>query len=286
MKGSVEQLLDRTTFAERHLNLAVSGGADSTAMALLAHAAGRSATLHHVDHGLRPGGDEEAAQVRELANRLGFSFVSHCVKVELGPNIEARARELRFSVLPGDIATGHTADDRAASVLINLLRGAGSRGLSTLEAGPRHPIVSLTRTETEGICRDAVVSFFTDPTNSDEAFLRNAVRRRLLPLASELAGRDVVALLNRSAEVLGEEDAFLDVLANSTIPDPLDVAQLRSAPKVLMVRRLRQLLCHDGYFPSVAEISRVIEVVNGEVIACELHGGRRVARSKGRLSIG
>ena len=107
-----------------------------------------------------------------------------------------------------------------------------------------------------------------------------------MPLASELAGRDVVTLLNRSAEVLGEEDAFLDELANAAIVDPLDVTQLRSAPKVLMVRRLRQLLCHDGYFPSVAEISRVIEVVNGEVIACELHGGRRVARSKGRLSIG
>jgi len=286
VNSSVEQLLDRTTFSLGHLSLAVSGGADSTAMELLAHAAGRTATLHHVDHGLRPGGDEEAAQVRDLANRLGFSFVAHRVKVEPGPNVEARARELRFSVLPSDIATGHTADDRAASVLINLLRGAGARGLSTLATGPRHPIISLSRAETEGLCAAANIASFTDPTNSDEAFLRNAVRRRLLPLAGELAGRDVVALLNRSAEVLGAEDTFLDDLAQSTIVDPFDVAQLRSAPKVLMVRRLRHLLYVDGYFPSVAEIDRVIAVVNGEVIACEVHGGRRVARSKGRLSIG
>jgi len=285
VSGSVEHFLDRTTFGEGHLDLAVSGGADSTALALLAHAAKRSATLHHVDHGLRPGGGDEAARVHALADQLGFSFVAHRVEVGGGPNMEARARALRFSVLPTTVATGHTANDRAASLLINLLRGAGSRGLSTLEPGPRHPIVALTRTDTESICELAQVHVFFDPSNSNEAYLRNAVRRRLLPLASELAGRDVVALLNRSANLLGEEDAFLDALALETITDPLEIAQLRSAPAVLMVRRLRQLLVINGYFPSQAEIDRVIEVVHGRVVACEINGGRRVARSKGRLSI-
>lgn len=286
MKVPVEQLLDRTTFGEGHLELAVSGGADSTALALLAHSAKRSATLHHVDHGIRLSGNEEAERVAALASQLGFCFVGHRIDVALGPNLEARARALRFSVLPEHIATGHTADDRAASVLINLLRGAGSRGLSTLEAGPRHPIVSLTRAETEAVCKNSGVTYFTDPTNSNEAFLRNAVRRRLLPLAGELSGRDVVRLLNRSAEILGQEDAYLDELAKQAIADPLNVAQLRDAPRLLMVRRLRQLLCLNGYFPSLAEIDRVVEVVDGHVIACELSGGRRVARSKGRLRIG
>ncbi len=283
---SVEELLDRTTFGEGHLELAVSGGADSTALALLAHAAKRSATLHHVDHRLRQGGAEEAQRVRELAHRLGFGFQAHEVEVGHGPNLEARARAKRFSVLPDNVATGHTANDRAASVLINLLRGAGARGLSTVAAGPRHPIVALTRAETEALCVHFGEPFFTDPTNTDEAFLRNAVRRQLLPLASELAGRDVVALLNRSAEILGQEDDYLDALAKATIVDPFDVAELRAAPPVLVARRLRHTLVHDGYFPSLAEIDRVLEVIRGEVIACELSGGRRVARSKGRLHIG
>ena len=283
---SVEELLDRTTVGRGHHELAVSGGADSTALALLAHAAKRSATLHHVDHRLRQGGAEEAHRVRELAHRLGFGFQAHEVEVGHGPNLEARARAKRFSVLPDNVATGHTADDRAASMLINLLRGAGSRGLSTVVAGSRHPIVALTRAETEALCVHFGEPYFTDPTNTDEAFLRNAVRRQLLPLASELAGRDVVALLNRSAEILGQEDDYLDALAKTTIVDPFDVAELRAAPPVLVARRLRHTLVHEGYFPSLAEIDRVLEVVRGEVIACELSGGRRVARSKGRLRIG
>jgi tRNA(Ile)-lysidine synthase len=282
---SVEQLLDRTTFGHGPLHLAVSGGADSTALALLAHIGGYVARLHHVDHGLRPGGADEARRVAELADRLGFGFSAHTIDVTPGPNLEARARALRFSVLPPDVATGHTANDRAASVLINLLRGAGSRGLSTLRPGPRHPIVGLTRAETEALCEATSTPYVTDPTNSDEAYLRNAVRRQLLPLASQLAGRDVVSLLNRSADLLHDDDAFLDALAEAELPDPLDVEALRAAPVVLRRRRLRQLLDTGGYAPSVAELDRVNEVVSGHVVACELSGGRRVARSKGRLIV-
>jgi tRNA(Ile)-lysidine synthase len=282
---SVEQLLDRTTFGHGPLHLAVSGGADSTALALLAHFGGYVATVHHVDHGLRPGGADEARGVAELAERLGFAFSAHTIDVTPGPNLEARARALRFSVLPPDVATGHTANDRAASVLINLLRGAGSRGLSTLRPGPRHPIVGLTRAETEALCEATSTPYVTDPTNSDEAYLRNAVRRQLLPLASQLAGRDVVSLLNRSADLLHDDDAFLDALAEAELPDPLDVEALRAAPVVLRRRRLRQLLDTGGYAPSVAELDRVNEVVSGHVVACELSGGRRVARSKGRLIV-
>ena len=286
MTISAEELLGRTTFASGHLDLAVSGGADSTALALLAHAAHRTATLHHVDHGLRLGSEQEADAVGKLAKGLGFSFVSHRVEVQGGSNLEARARAARFSVLPEGVATGHTADDRAASVLMNLLRGAGPKGLSTLRAGPRHPILQLRRHETVALCQAAGVEVVFDPSNDSDAHLRNRVRKQLLPLADALMSRDVAALINRTADVVGTEDDYLDGLAIALIPDPFDIAALRNAHPVLVARRLRQMLTVEGYGPSSAELSRINSVIVGQEVACEISRGRRIARSKGRLIVG
>ena len=89
-------------------------------MAVLASLLNQPLVLHHVDHGLRAGSDREAEIVAELATSLSARFIAHSVSVEAGPNLEARAREARFSVLPNGVATGHTAEDRAATVLIKL----------------------------------------------------------------------------------------------------------------------------------------------------------------------
>jgi tRNA(Ile)-lysidine synthase len=117
------------------LALAVSGGPDSSALALLARAAGRPATVHHVDHGLRPESAADAERVAELADLLGYRFVAHRVRVPPGPNLEARARRPRYEVLPPRVVTGHTMDDQAETVLLNMLRGAGLDGLGAMSAG-------------------------------------------------------------------------------------------------------------------------------------------------------
>ena len=254
-------------------------------MAVLASLLNQPLVLHHVDHGLRAGSDREAEIVAELATSLSARFIAHSVSVEAGPNLEARAREARFSVLPNGVATGHTAEDRAATVLINLLRGAGSRGLSSLRPGPTHPILELRRAETVALCEALHLTCVVDPTNTSTEFLRNQVRRELLPKMEELASRDIVPLLNRSASVLGEEDAYLDELSLAAIPDPTDLKVLRAAPTVLVARRLRQHLAHHGYAPSVAELGRVLQVVRGEVLACEVAGGRRVTRANQHLVV-
>ena len=254
-------------------------------MAVLASLLNQPLVLHHVDHGLREGSDREVQVVADLATALKAAFVSHTVTIAAGPNLEARARDARFSVLPSGVATGHTADDRAATVVINLLRGAGSRGLSSLREGHHHPILALRRSEAVGLCQELNLTCVIDPTNTSSDFLRNQVRMELLPHMENLANRDIVVLLNRSAMLLGEEDAYLDELALEAIPDPTDLVALQKAPSVLVARRLRNYLTFNGYAPSVAELSRVLQVVRGEVLACEVAGGRRVTRAARHLVV-
>src|SRR5438105_1748979 len=110
---SSNDLLPRCTFppAGSDVACAVSGGADSLALLVLAVAAGCRATAVHVDHGLRAGSAADADVVRDAARRLGAGFRAERVDVGAGPNLEARARVARYAVLPPDVLTGHTADD-------------------------------------------------------------------------------------------------------------------------------------------------------------------------------
>ena len=132
------------------------GGADSLALLVLATAAGCAVTAIHVDHGLRAGSETEAEVVQRAAARFGARFESRRVSVVSGPNLEARARAARFAVLPAGVATGHTMDDQAETILVNLLRGAGADGLAGMEPGARHPMLGLRRRETHALCAAVV----------------------------------------------------------------------------------------------------------------------------------
>ena len=160
-----------------------------------------------------------------------------------GPNLEARARQARYAVLPPDVLTGHTADDQAETVLLNLLRGAGIDGLAGMGAG-RHPIIRLRRAETRALCAAEDLTPVDDPSNADPAFRRNRVRHELLPFLDELAERDVAALLARQADVLREDAALLDALAAAL--DPTDARALAAAPTALARRAVRRLALATG----------------------------------------
>lgn len=280
-------LLDRCRFPPvgRHLDCAVSGGADSLALLVLAVAAGCEVVAWHVDHGLRPGSAAEADLVRRAAAATGAGFEARRAPLVTGSNLEARARAGRRALLPPDVATGHTADDQAETVLLNLLRGAGTAGLAGMRAGPRHPILGLRRSETAGVVREAGLTPFVDPSNADPAFRRNRVRHELLPLLGDVAGRDVVPILARQAELLADDSDVLDDLAGAL--DVCDAATLAAAHPALARRAVRRWLA-DGperYAPSAAAVERILEVARGNAVACEVEGGRRVSRSGGRLRV-
>ena len=278
-------LLARCTYPRpgTTVTCAVSGGADSLALLVLAVEAGCRVTAVHVDHGLRPGSDAEAGVVAAAAARFGAAFRSEQALVAPGPNLEARARAARYAVLPADVLTGHTADDQAETVLLNLLRGAGLDGLAGM-APDGHPLLALRRSETRALVAACGLSPVEDPSNADPSFRRNRVRAEVLPLLDAVAGRDVAAVLARQAGLLRDEATLLDALA--TAVDPTDSQALAAAPPPLARRAVRRWLASGReHPPSAAAVERVLAVARGEARATEVDDGRRVSRHQGRLAL-
>ncbi len=205
---------------------AVSGGPDSMALlhvlAKLAPDLGVVIHAHGVDHGLRAEAAAELDLAEAFAARLDVRFTRTLVRVARGGNLQARARTARYEALAVaaravgacTIATAHHADDRAETVLMRLMRGAGPRGLAVLP--PRAPLALDTAHELVRPLirarRDAVqahaarhgVPFATDPSNTDPRFLRVRVRLELLPLLQSLAP-GIVDHLTSLADQLGAE---------------------------------------------------------------------------------
>ena len=217
--------------------VAVSGGADSTALLLGLEELIKSNRLRvrpivaHLDHGLRPDSEEDARWVRRLAKDLSFQKAVGRVELTTRPksksteNLEQAARQARYDFLLTTatrhkaqyVLTGHTADDQAETVLLRLLRGSAAEGLSgapvirQLQPNSKVKLVRplmawARRTDTEAYCRQRGIEFRVDEMNDDETFARVKVRKQLLPLMQSFNNR-VVETINRTASLL-QEDAF------------------------------------------------------------------------------
>jgi tRNA(Ile)-lysidine synthase len=275
--------------------VACSGGPDSLALLAIAHDAALAPVAVHVDHGLREGSDAEADVVADHAARLGVPFVAETAPVKPGPNLEARARRARYDALERArgavgatvVLVGHTADDQAETVLLNLLRGSASAGLGAM--APRRdtlvrPLLGVRRAETEALCAELAFVPVRDPTNDDTRLRRNWIRHDVLPQLSAGADRDLVPVLARQASLLRAESDYLDDLARSAWPGTASLATaLVSLPPVLARRAVRAWLGSPP--PSLADVEQVLAVANGDRRAAEVSGGRRVSRHQGRLEV-
>lgn len=287
----ISDLLARCTFPSAGpssgtaVDCAVSGGPDSLALLVLASEAGCKVTAWHVDHGLRPGSAGEAEVVAQAANRWGAAFEARTAHCEPGPNLEARAREARYQVLPEGVLTGHTADDQAETVLLNLMRGAGLDGLAGIDPA-RRPLLALRRHETQALCDSLGLEPVQDPSNLDPAHRRNRVRHELLPLLCDIADRDVVPIIARGAGLMGGIRDLLDELAEAI--DPTDAKAMAEAPEPLAQMALRRWIQRETsakHPPDAAAIDRVMAVVRNEIRSTEIGGGWRVTRSSQRLGL-
>jgi tRNA(Ile)-lysidine synthase len=220
--------------------VAVSGGADSTALLLAFDElirAGRMALalkVAHLDHGLRgEAGAGDARRVAELAGELGYEVVVRRAEVarrasESRDNLEQAARRERYEFLgrvgreweARAVAVGHTLDDQAETLLLALLRGSGARGLGGMreqrgfrDAGDKlllvRPLLDWARrAETLTYCESRGVSVRADEMNEDERFARVRVRRQLLPLLETFNPRAVETLARTAGLLRREADAL------------------------------------------------------------------------------
>ena len=291
--------------------VAVSGGPDSTGLLLvltqLQRKLGIELVAAHVNHRLR-GAESEAdeACARETAGRLGVPFVRAALAAELGhgANLEARSRTLRYAALRElasrhgctAIATEHTLDDQAETVLMRLIRGSSGRGLSAIRPrradGVVRPLIDCTRDEVAAVVSGAGLDHRIDRSNRDARFLRTHVRERVLPLLAELNPSIARGCANLAAAARAERhivSAWADAQLAIGAPDGgLDVAWLRrSAPVVrgLLVRRwlLRAGVAARALTARHAQaVVRLAEAASGRSEA-HLPGGWTARRAAGLL---
>jgi tRNA(Ile)-lysidine synthase len=289
-----DEVMTRAHFpvAGTSVDLAVSGGPDSLGLLLLAVEAGLAISVHHVDHHARATSSQDAEHVAAVCATLGVTLRRHDVLVEPGPNFEARARAARRAALPATVLTGHTMDDLAETVLLNLLRGAGVDGLSPMVDDPTKPLRDVRRAALHAYVEASAFTPRHDETNDSAVYLRNRVRHELVPLMDELAGRDVVAVLARQAALMHDERVWLDALSEAEVVAlaDADCRELRAWPVARLRRWLRDQLRGDDlgdgrHPPSADEVQRAIDVVRGDVVATQLSGGRRLSRKDQHLTL-
>ncbi|MBL8237400.1 MAG: tRNA lysidine(34) synthetase TilS, partial [Bryobacterales bacterium] len=222
MLERVEGIISRYNMlpAGSHVGVAVSGGADSVFLLHFLAARGNlELTVLHVNHGLRGAdSDGDAAFVEALAGELRLPFSGHRMGAATG-NLEQYCRRERMAFFAramaggrvGRVATGHTATDQAETVMMRLLRGAGTTGLRGIlpvtAEGLIRPLLGVSREEVRGWLRERGYEWREDATNEAEDFLRNRVRRRLLPVMRELDG-ECEAALGRVAELAWEDEDY------------------------------------------------------------------------------
>ena len=278
---------------EGDLVVALSGGADSAALAyLLAHLGHRIRAVH-VNHGLPASARlEEAA--RAVADAVDIELEVSGIVVPPGASFEGHAREARYEALfaslrPGEILlTAHTRDDQAETVLMNLLRGSGPAGLAGITARTdvlTRPMLAVGRSETRELATLASLPFFDDPSNLDHGFRRNSIRLEVIPDLSARFNPRLIEALARFAELIGADDALLQDEAD-TVPvlgdgsrQAVPLGSLLAIARPVADRALRGVLArvrppHRG---TSAELDDIWLVVTRQRNSAVLTGGIDVA---------
>lgn len=253
---------------------AVSGGADSMAllwgMWLLREKFRICVEAAHFNHHLR--GDESQRDedfVREFCRFHDIPLHLGGAEVKTGAKgLEAAAREARYAYLmelDGLVATAHTADDNAETVLMHLIRGTGLRGLGGI--APRsgrllRPMLDVTRQEVEAFLRDNWIDHIDDSTNAGDAFLRNRIRHRIMPLLRQ-ENPSIGSSLSAMARRLRQEEQVLEALSGQVAGR--SVAELRQQPEAVQRRVLERLLKQAGLpEPNASHIAQAQALVRSE----------------------
>ena len=212
------------------LAVAFSGGLDSTVLLHATIKAHGKKNVHafHVHHGIQKEADQWQAHCKAVAKKFGCHFDTRNVKLNKPSNIESQARNLRYESLTQmcqahniqDLLLAHHLDDQAETVLIQLMRGAGLPGLSAMPQVKSkelihlwRPFLNMRRKDLEIYAKEHQLTWIEDPSNQDESYRRNAIRKSILP-ALEKFQEGAIENLSRSAKHLAEAQELLNQLAD------------------------------------------------------------------------
>ncbi|MBP5275096.1 MAG: tRNA lysidine(34) synthetase TilS [Abditibacteriota bacterium] len=289
---------------------AVSGGSDSVALLhILASAAGELGLqiyAAHFNHGLRGAeSDGDEAFTKALSASLGIVCIARPLDVKgyarrRGLATEEAARLLRYEAL-GEIkeslgadyiATAHTADDRAETVLLNIIRGTGLGGLYPLPAKRGcflRPLTAFSKDELKGYLAENGLSFRTDSTNLTDFCRRNMLRNRVIPLLEKEFNPSLRRALEGLGELAEEADRFIRSETRRFMEDagtPVPVESLLEQPAIIRYSAIRELIKEaKGEYKDITlgEIKRADGLLSEGPFKTELTGGGLYAVSDGRF---
>jgi tRNA(Ile)-lysidine synthase len=293
----------RNLLADGELSLvAVSGGQDSLCLLKILVDCGRwPLAVMHLDHGWHPASGEAGVLVAKLCAQWQVPFYLETATVAV--TTEAQARTWRYQQLSDKaqqlqaraVLTGHTASDRAETLLLNLLRGAGLSGVGSLDwqrplgEGVRlvRPLLAITREQTGQFCREQQLPLFIDPSNADLSYTRNRLRLELLPYLAQHFQPQAARVLAQTAEIAAAEDGYLEEIARAWLTEHGDRARLPLAPlQVLPValqrRVLRQFLKAQGLGVNFQQVEEVRALQPGGRTS-SLQGNQGVVARRGWL---
>lgn len=275
---------------------AVSGGADSVALLWCMWMLREKLDIHveaaHFNHNLRGAeSDRDEQFVRQFCEFHDIPLhVDGGIVVPGKKGLEAAARDARYTYLRslgGTIATAHTADDNAETVLLHLIRGSGLRGLGGItpkSEGLIRPMLDVTRDEVESYLAENWISHVEDSSNAGDAFLRNRIRHSVMPLLKQ-ENPSLALNLSAMARRLRQDEQCLGEMAAQL--DPTDVASLREAHPALRRRALDALLKKNGMpEPNASHIAQAEALVFSDKPSAfaRFPGGLILRRSYGKLT--
>jgi tRNA(Ile)-lysidine synthase len=285
--------------------VAVSGGADSLALAAAAEHVGHrlGLTVHGliVDHGLQAGSARVAADAAKQLHGLGLDGVDVLTVTVDGPGgPEAAARRARYAALRTSagslILLGHTRDDQAETVLLGLGRGSGARsiaGMRALDPPWARPFLDVPRETTVRACAVLGLEAWSDPHNTDPRYTRVRIRHEVLPLLEDVLNNGVAEALARTAAQIREDTDALDAIAAELLDAAregaeLEVKVLAPQPKALRRRAIRGWLLAAGVPELTDAHLRAVDALIGEWRGqggVWLPGGLEASRAHGRLRV-
>lgn len=286
--------------------IALSGGADSVsllyAMNKLSQQLGFSLSACHVNHGLRgEDSDSDMHFCEELCNTLSIPIEVLDTDVrsfqQKHESLEETARRIRYDffekVSQGKkLATAHNSNDSAETVLLNMMRGTGLKGLCGIppvRGNIIRPLIYCSRDEVEQFCKENSLSYVTDKTNLSDDYTRNKVRHLILPEMLKI-NPSLLDTISRMEHNLREDNELIEALADKALQSAksnrgYNTAVLSQQPKPILRRAIKRILMDGHIEPSTLRIEMAEEIIlsgKGKINPCR---GKFVTVKKGEVFI-